>query len=165
MLLFPKHFCPQYRKAFVEYRRNCLTELVGQISGTLRALDHAPRVAAYVWGVHEFKNTRDWGAWLAHGYLDMLNLTGYSYREQYGDKYLEVLDQRFADAEAVIRRLDNPVEFTICVGISTSHGKIRAASELPWLTAVAGVGKVIDIEVWRGGARRRFSVEIGAMPE
>ena len=88
------------------------------------------RAGPYVWGVHEFKNTRDWGAWLAHGYLDMLNLTGYSYREQYGDKYLEVLDQRFADAEAVIRRLDKPVEFTICVGISTGHGKIRAASEV-----------------------------------
>ena len=119
-----------YKKAFLEYRRNTLTHLVGQISGALHSLKPAPRLAAYVWGVHEFKKTRDWGDWLSRGYLDMLNLTGYSYREQYGDKYMEVLDKRFVDAEAVFKQLDKPVEFTIGVGIDTSHGKIRAAREV-----------------------------------
>lgn len=120
----------QYKDAFREFKRECLTELVGQISRELRALDPAPRIAVYMWGAHELKNTRDWRTWADRGYLDMLNHTGYSYREQYGEKYLTVLDERFQAAADVLKGISRPVEFTICVGISTSHGKIREAKEL-----------------------------------
>jgi len=118
------------KEEFRKFKRGCLTELVGQISGALRALKPAPRIAAYMWGAQELKGTRDWKTWAARGYLDMLNLTGYAYREQYGDKYLKVLDDRFRDVAVVLKELHNPVEFTICVGINTSHGKIREAREV-----------------------------------
>ena len=120
----------QYNDQFVKFKRECLTELVGQISAELRALKPAPRIAVYMWGAHELKGTRDWRTWADRGYLDMLNHTGYSYREQYGEKYLTVLDERFRAAAEVLKEIDKPVEFTICVGISTSHGKIREAKEL-----------------------------------
>ncbi len=120
----------QYNDEFVKFKRECLTELVGQISGELRALKPAPRIAVYMWGAHELKNTRDWRTWAERGYLDMLNHTGYSYREQYGEKYLTVLDERFRAAAEVLQEIGNPVELTICVGISTSHGKIREAKEI-----------------------------------
>lgn len=120
----------QYNDEFRAFKRECLTELVGQISGELRALEPKPRIAVYMWGAHELKGTRDWRTWVDRGYLDMLNLTGYAYREQYGDDYLKVLDDRFRDAAAVLRELNTPVEFTICVGVSTSHGKIREAREI-----------------------------------
>lgn len=119
-----------HKEAFRQFKRDCLTELVGQISGELRALRPKPRIAVYMWGAHELKNTRDWRTWAAQGYLDMLNLTGYSYRERYGDKYLDVLDANFRDVAAVLKEVGKPVEFTICVGISTSHGKIREAREI-----------------------------------
>jgi hypothetical protein len=83
-----------------------------------------------MWGAHELKNTRDWRTWAERGYLDMLNLTGYVFPKEYGEKYLEVLDGRFGDVAAVLKELPRPVEFTICVGISTSHGKIREAREI-----------------------------------
>lgn len=41
-----------------------------------------------------------------------------------------MLDDRFRDMSAVLKGLSKPVEFTLCVGISTSHGKIRAAREI-----------------------------------
>jgi len=120
----------RYNDEFRQFKRECLTELVGQISGALRALKPQPRIALYMWGAHELKGTRDWRTWADRGYLDMLNLTGYAYREQYGEKYLQVLDDRFRDVAAVLKELHNPVEFTICVGIATSHGKIREAREI-----------------------------------
>jgi uncharacterized lipoprotein YddW (UPF0748 family) len=120
----------QYNDEFRKFRRECLTELVGQISGELRAQDPKLRIAVYMWGAHELKGTRDWRTWADRGYLDMLNLTGYAYREQFGEKYLQVLDDRFRDVAAVLKELHKPVEFTICVGISTSHGKIRQAREI-----------------------------------
>lgn len=120
----------RYKDEFRKFKRECLTELVGQISGELRSLDPKPRIAVYMWGAHELDGTRDWRTWADRGYLDMLNLTGYAYREQYGEKYLEVLNDRFREVAAVLKELDNPVEFTICVGISTSHGKIRSAREI-----------------------------------
>ena len=119
-----------YKEEFRKYKRDCLTELVGQISAALRALKPKPRIAAYMWGAQELKGTRDWKTWAGRGYLDMLNLTGYAYREQYGENYLKVLDDRFRDVAAVLKELGNPVEFTICVGINTSHGKIREAREV-----------------------------------
>ena len=103
---------------------------MGQISAALRALKPRPRIAAYMWGAQELKGTRDWKTWAGRGYLDMLNLTGYAYREQYGEDYLKKLDDRFRDVAAVLKELGNPVEFTICVGINTSHGKIREAREI-----------------------------------
>lgn len=120
----------EYNEVFRQFKRDCLTELVGQISAALRALQPKPRLAAYMWGAHELKGTRDWKTWVARGYLDMLNLTGYCYREQYGEKYLKVLDQRFRDVAAILKELNNPVEFTICVGIKTSHGGIRETREI-----------------------------------
>jgi len=120
----------QYKAEFRQFKRDCLTELVGQISGELRALEPKPRIAVYMWGAHELRGTRDWRTWADRGYLDMLNLTGYAYRGQYGEKYLEVLDDRFRDAAAVLHEIDDPVELTICVGIATSHGKIREAREI-----------------------------------
>jgi uncharacterized lipoprotein YddW (UPF0748 family) len=119
-----------YKEELLKFKRQCLTELVGQISGTLRALEPRPRIAAYMWGAQELPGSRDWRTWAARGYLDMLNLTGYCYREQYGDQYLKVLDDRFRDVAAILKDVHQPVEFTICVGIDTSHGKIRAAREI-----------------------------------
>lgn len=49
--------------------------------------------------------------------------------------------------------------------LSFAGKAISAASELPWLAAVTGVDKVVEIEVWRMGATRRFSVKTEAMPQ
>jgi serine protease Do len=60
-------------------------------------------------------------------------------------------------ARAGVRRGD--------VIISFAGKPITAASELPWLAAVTGVNKVVQIEVWRMGAKRQFSIKTEAMPQ
>ncbi len=126
-----------YKKQLLLFKRQCLTELVGQISDALRAMKPKPQIAVYMWGAHELNGTRDWRTWADRGYLDMLNLTGYAYRNQYGDKYLDVVDKRFADVAEILRELNKPVELTICVGIRTSHGKIQSVQDIEGYLQVA----------------------------
>ena len=169
---------PGTRRNFASSSGNASRGWWAQISGALRALTPKPRIAVYMWGAHELKGTRDWRTWADRGYLDMLNLTGYSYREQYGEKYLQVLDDRFRDVAAILKELPKSVEFTICVGIPTSHGKIREAREIedylqigkrhgvqgaaiftwetlqPYLADVKQAGYLEQFTVWIATARR-----------
>ncbi|MCK5800823.1 MAG: trypsin-like peptidase domain-containing protein [Deltaproteobacteria bacterium] len=49
--------------------------------------------------------------------------------------------------------------------VSFAKKPIHAASELPWLASIAGIGKDVEVVVWRSGATHRFSVKTEAMPE
>lgn len=127
----------QYKERFRQFKRDCLTGLVGQISDRLRGMQPRLRIAVYMWGAHELAGTRDWRTWAERGYLDMLNLTGYAYRNQYGDKYLEVVQKRFREVADILHELHTPVDLTICVGILTSHGKIQSAQDVEGYLQVA----------------------------
>jgi len=119
-----------YREALLAYKRQCLTELVGQIRQGLREVNPNLRLVAYMWGAHELPGTRDWATWVKNGYLDQLNLTGYAFPKQYGDQYLAVLEKRIRDVTDVLKKIQRPVELTICVGINTSHGRISSAKDI-----------------------------------
>lgn len=127
----------EYQEELLKCKRQCLTELAGQISDALRAMEPQPQIAVYMWGAQELQGTRDWRTWAERGYVDMLNLTGYVYRNKYGDDYLGVVEKRFRDVAAVLQELQKPVELTICVGISTSHGKIQSAQDIEGYLQVA----------------------------
>jgi uncharacterized lipoprotein YddW (UPF0748 family) len=119
-----------YREELLKFKRQTLTELVGQISEMLRSLRPTPRIAIYMWGAQELKGTRDWRTWADRGYIDMLNLTGYYFAKRNGDKYREVLEQHFQEVQSILKEVNKPVEFTICVGIKTSHGEIQATRDI-----------------------------------
>ena len=127
--LFPRD-SGKYRQAFLQFKRDKLTELVGQISADLRALNPKLRIAMYVWNSRELQGTRDWAAWARRGYLDMLNLSGYYYPDNRGEKYLQVMEEEFRTVGKILKETGKPVEFTVCVGIVTSHGKIPSAKNI-----------------------------------
>ena len=115
-----------------------LTELVGQISGEVRAIAPKIPIAIYMWHAGERKYTRDWATWVERGYIDHINLRGYYYRKNEGEHYLEKLEQHFHTFTEAISELRRPVELTMCIGIDTSYDKIRSAREIEEYLNVAG---------------------------
>ena len=60
----------------------------------------------------------------------MVNVSGYCYPDNYGSRYLDVLKQRIGGAIAINKRLERPIEVTLCLGIKTSHGQIQKAADV-----------------------------------
>jgi uncharacterized lipoprotein YddW (UPF0748 family) len=118
------------KEAFRKFKADRLTELVDKFSSTLHALTPAPRIGCYMWGLHELKGTRDWKAWAEHGDIDLFNVTGYYYEKNYGKDYLKRYEDSFRNVAAVLKELHRPIDFTVCVGIATSHGRIEKAEEI-----------------------------------
>ncbi len=118
------------REAFRKFKADSLTEVVDELSRALRALKPAPRIGCYMWGTHELKQTRDWKAWAEHGDIDLFNLTGYYYEKNYGKDYLKRYEDSFRNMAAVLKEVHRPIDFTVCVGITTSHGRIQKAEEI-----------------------------------
>ena len=73
---------------------------------------------------------QDWRTWASKGYIDMVNISGYCYRKNYGDRYLKVFEKRLRGAVEINKALGSPVEITFCLGIRTSHGHIPRAQEV-----------------------------------
>jgi len=120
----------QYKDELKKFKRESLTELVGQISAMVRGLQPASRIAVYMWGPQELTGTRDWKTWAERGYVDMLNLTAYYYVKNKGEQYLQKLEDSFRTVGTILKESGKPVEFTMCLGIKTSHGQIQEAKEI-----------------------------------
>jgi 3-keto-5-aminohexanoate cleavage enzyme len=103
---------------------------VDELSSALHALKPAPRIGCYMWGVQELKGTRDWKTWAEHGDIDLFSLTGYYYEKNYGKDYLQRYEESFRNMAAVLEEVQRPIDFTVCVGIATSHGRIEKAEEV-----------------------------------
>lgn len=121
------------KKRLQEFKENELTELVRLISQTGRAAKPNLKIGAYVWGPHV---TRDhqiaqvWPLWVEHGYLDMVNVSGYCHRETYGENFLNVFEQRMADSLELNRQLPKPAMLTFALGVNTSHGRVHSADDI-----------------------------------
>lgn len=126
-----------YRHQLLQFKRECLTELVGQIVAAVRSVKPQPRIALYMWGPQELSGTRDWPTWVQRGYIDVLNLSGYCYQANYGPSYMQVYEKRIRDVAAILKKAGQPIEFTVCVGIDTSHGHISSAAEIRQYLQVA----------------------------
>ena len=126
------------------FREEGLTALARQISGTTRALRPDLKIAIYSWGPHVASNHRvaqAWPVWSRNGYIDNVNISGYCYPDNYGDKYLDVFSRRIGDAVNLNRKSRGKAQVTFCLGIVTSHGKIKAASWIDdYLTRAAAQG-------------------------
>lgn len=118
------------------FKETHLTALMTEIKAALPNTT----LALYCWGPHvasgHFVGQR-WADWAKAGYLDIINVSGYCYTDNYGDKYMEVFRQRLADARALVKPEESDARFTFCLGVVTSHGKIKAASEIPEYIAAA----------------------------
>ena len=118
------------------YKESQLTMLMADIEAALPDTT----LALYCWGPHVASGHyvgQRWADWAKAGYLDIVNVSGYCYTDNYGEKYLEVFRQRLADARALVKPEESDARFTFCLGVLTSHGKIKSASEIPEYIAAA----------------------------
>ncbi len=117
-----------------------LTSLMTDLGRALRAHDPKLRIGLYTWGANVTSNhaiAQCWPDWLRAGYLDLLNVSGYCYRDNYGEAYLEAFEKRLRDAADLARRESATVELTFALGVKTSHGAVKEESEFAEYLAIA----------------------------
>lgn len=133
--------CPpaQEKELFQRFKETELTELVRLISETARAERLDLELAAYCWGAHVAKDhqiAQVWPLWVERGYLDGVNISGYCHRETYGEKFLQIFEQRLSEALAMNRRLPKPAALSFALGVNTSHGRVHSADDIRQYLAI-----------------------------
>ena len=127
-----------------QYREAGLTALAKQISDTIRSQRPELKIAIYSWGPHvasDHQVAQAWPVWSREGYVNNVNISGYCYPDNYGEKYLDVFSQRIRDAVRLNQKIRGLAQITTCLGIETSHGKIQSASWIDdYLTRAANEG-------------------------
>lgn len=124
----------------LDFKRRKLTELTAMISERLRTVRPGIHIAMYTWGPHVIANhpvAQDWHTWARLGYVDSVNVSGYCYPDNYGEKYLEVFEQRMAQAKAFMADANPSCEVTLCLGVRTSHGEVKSADDINTYMSIA----------------------------
>lgn len=134
--------CPlaEEKQLLQRFKESELTELVRLISETARAERPELKLAAYCWGAHVAKDhqiSQAWPLWVERGYLDMVNISGYCHRETYGEKFLNVFEQRMSEALKLNRQLPKPAVLTFALGVNTSHGRVHSVDDIRSYLAIA----------------------------
>lgn len=110
-----------------------LTELVRVLSQALRSAQPDIVVAAYCWGPHTLANhltAQVWDKWVANGYIDLVNISGYFHHAKYGDKYMARFEKQLADTRKANDALPRRATLTFALGVQTSHGNVRSADDI-----------------------------------
>lgn len=103
---------------FREWRFQKTNEFMGELFAAVQQTSPGLPISSYCWGAHtytgNFETGQDWKTWIAKGWLDWINPSGYRYT-----------DDSFREA-AVLNRQNVPKGFPyyITIGVSTSHGKL-----------------------------------------
>jgi uncharacterized lipoprotein YddW (UPF0748 family) len=121
------------RKREHGYKEEHLTRLAREISEALRAEKPGLKIAVYSWGPHVATNHRvaqAWPTWVAEGYIDMVNVSGYYYPEQNGEKYLETFESRLRPSVKFATAAGRAIRVTFALGVETSHGKVKSADDI-----------------------------------
>ncbi|MAT14338.1 MAG: hypothetical protein CMJ46_03615 [Planctomyces sp.] len=124
-----------------QFKEEGITKLARQISETVRRGHPERKIAIYSWGPHvadHHQVAQPWPEWSNGGYVDMVNISGYCYPDNYGDKYLDVFRQRVATAVKLNEAHRGRADVTFCLGVKTSHGEIGAASWIQNYLTLAG---------------------------
>lgn len=123
-----------------EAKEAALTQLMREIGGALRAHDPALPIGLYTWGANVTSGhaiAQQWPVWLREGHLDLLNVSGYCYRDNYGDAYLEAFEKRLRDAGELAQQCRPSAELTFALGVKTSHGAIETAAAMETYLSIA----------------------------
>ena len=64
------------------------------------------------------------------GYIDMINVSGYCYTDNYGARYLEVFKQRLKGAQDLLREAGGDAQLTFALGVKTSHGQVKSSKDI-----------------------------------
>lgn len=115
------------------FKEQSLTELARIISREARRVRPGIRIGIYSWGAHVTRShnvAQDWPTWVSKGYVDMVNVSGYCYRDNYGDAYLKTFADRMKDAAALMKQAGGSAELSFALGVKTSHGQVHNATEI-----------------------------------
>jgi uncharacterized lipoprotein YddW (UPF0748 family) len=130
----PEGATPEQEKQLMQqFKEDELTELVRLYSETVRNARSETLLGIYSWGPHVAANhqiAQCWPRWVKDGYLDLVNLSGYYHHDKYGDKYLEMFEQKMRGAVELNRDTGRPVPLSFALGVETSHGKVHSADDI-----------------------------------
>ena len=110
-----------------------LTQLAKEIHDAVKGVSPTMPIALYCWGPHVAKEhfvAQTWPQWVAAGYIDIVNVSGYCYRDNYGERFMEEFSDRLTKARALMPATRPEAQITFCLGVVTSHGKVQSAAEI-----------------------------------
>lgn len=129
----PNESPAEHQQRLQRFKEDALSTLLEELRQTLRAQHPKLTLGLYTWGAHVGSNhpvAQPWPRWVAQGQIDLVNVSGYCYRSNYGDDFLNVFEQRLRDASAAIDRETSQAQLTFALGLRTSHGTITTASQI-----------------------------------
>lgn len=114
-------------------KEDALSALAAELSAALRAKQPGIRLGLYSWGPHVADNhpvAQRWPDWARDGLIDIVNVSGYCFRNNYKDAYLEVFEKRLRDSAALLRGTGADASLSFALGVHTSHGAIPSSGEI-----------------------------------
>jgi uncharacterized lipoprotein YddW (UPF0748 family) len=123
----------QIRRKEQHIKEDHLTQLAREISEALRSEKPNLKIAIYSWGphvAHDHCVAQDWPTWVKEGYVDMVNISGYCYPGQYGEKYLEIFESRLRQSTEFAAQTGKSIPVSFALGVETSHGKVNSACDI-----------------------------------
>ncbi len=123
------------------FKEASLTQLMRDIYGMLRREHPQCKIGLYTWGANVAQRhpvAQNWPRWAEMRLLDVLNVSGYCYTENYGDNYMEAFKKRLREAaKDAYGQSGSGIELTFALGVLTSHGAVKKAEEIGEYLAVA----------------------------
>lgn len=146
-----------------QFKEDQLTLLVHEIRETLRPIQPDLKVGIYSWGPHVAQNhlvAQPWPTWIERGYVDLVDISGYCYPANYGEKYLDVFSERMKQAVALRDATGRSTKITFALGIKTSHGEIDSVAEMEKYFVEAKLADIEGVSLFNWGAAQSFLAEL-----
>lgn len=163
---FPNHATlgETERKAQLQlFKEQGLTELTRQLSAEVRRRSGTIRVGIYSWGPHVTRAhpiAQVWSEWVSRGYIDMVSISGYCFRDNYGEEYLKVFENRLRDAAYILEGIRGHAELTFTLGVRTSHGRVPNARAINEYLRIAGRVGVRGVAVFTWSSLEPYLDEV-----
>ena len=126
------------------FKEQALSRLTAEISATVFRAKPDAVLGVYTWGPHvpfDHRVAQRWPDWVQAGYINLVNVSGYCYPENYGEAYLDVFAKRLQGAADLIQASGKDVPLTFALGIKTSHGAISSTQDIrDYLRIARGIG-------------------------
>lgn len=118
---------------YQRFREAALSELAAEISAAVFRAKPDATLGVYTWGPHvpfDHKVAQRWPDWVKAGYINLVNVSGYCFPENYGEDYLQVFEKRLADAKKLMAETGRDVPLSFALGVKTSHGAIDSTQDM-----------------------------------
>lgn len=122
------------------FKEKCLIELAGLIRKGIDEIEPGTELGIYSWGPQVAKDhyvSQDWITMTEKGYLNLINVSGYMYEENYGEDYLQEFEARMKEAASILPKGNSKARLAFVLGVITSHGRLESADEIETYLRIA----------------------------